>query len=101
MVSEFRSHNIPLEAIWTDIDYIEDFKDFIRDPINFPREKMGDFVKKLHENEQHMGTRTAKAGARTDHMILRFCNNYMPIYLNFQKKNIFVYNILVKKCNFQ
>ena len=52
-MSEFKSQNIPLETIWNDIDYMEDYKDFTWDPINFPREKMGDFVKKLHENEQH------------------------------------------------
>ncbi|RGB31468.1 glycosyl hydrolases family 31 protein [Rhizophagus diaphanus] len=53
VVSEFKSNNIPLETIWTDIDYMENFKDFTWDSVNFPRHEMKNFVTKLHENEQH------------------------------------------------
>ncbi|GBB95116.1 hypothetical protein RclHR1_02480015 [Rhizophagus clarus] len=53
VVSEFKSNNIPLETIWSDIDYMENFKDFTWDPVNFPRHEMKNFVKELHENEQH------------------------------------------------
>ncbi|RIA84494.1 glycosyl hydrolases family 31 protein [Glomus cerebriforme] len=53
VVSEFKSQNIPLETIWTDIDYMQDFKDFTWDSENFSRHEIGNFVKKLHENEQH------------------------------------------------
>jgi alpha-glucosidase (family GH31 glycosyl hydrolase) len=55
VVSEFKSHDIPLETIWTDLDYMEDYKDFTWNA-NFSSDKMGNFVKKLHENEQHYVT---------------------------------------------
>ncbi|CAG8483282.1 6536_t:CDS:2 [Racocetra fulgida] len=53
VVSEFDKHNIPLETIWNDLDYMEGFKDFTWNPINYPREEVAEFVNKLHENNQH------------------------------------------------
>ena len=46
---------------------------------------------------QHLGTRTAKARAQTNHVILRFHNNHMPIGLTIQKIHFFTHNILVIK----
>ncbi|CAG8606975.1 13228_t:CDS:2 [Funneliformis caledonium] len=53
VVSKFKSNNIPLETIWTDLDYMEGFKDFTWNPTNYPRDEMVKFLRKLHEDEQH------------------------------------------------
>lgn len=53
IVDSFKSFDIPLETIWTDIDYMDQYRDFTLDPVTFPPSGVKDFFDYLHGNNQH------------------------------------------------
>lgn len=44
---------IPLETMWTDIDYMNLRRVFTLDPERFPLERMRELVNYLHDHDQH------------------------------------------------
>lgn len=53
VVDDFRKFDIPLETIWTDIDYMESYRDFTNDPATFSVPEGKKFLDGLHANNQH------------------------------------------------
>jgi alpha-glucosidase (family GH31 glycosyl hydrolase) len=45
-VASYKAADIPLEVVWSDIDYMERFRDFTVDDARFPHGRMKAFVDK-------------------------------------------------------
>ncbi|KAG0052379.1 alpha-glucosidase maltase [Gryganskiella cystojenkinii] len=54
VVSEYRKHDLPLESMWIDIDYMKDYKCFTVDEDRFPLKEFREFVHDLHAHDQHL-----------------------------------------------
>ncbi|KAB5578414.1 putative alpha-glucosidase precursor [Coniochaeta sp. 2T2.1] len=53
VVDNFAKAEIPLETIWTDIDYMNQYRDFENDQNTFSYAEGAKFLSKLHDNHQH------------------------------------------------
>jgi alpha-glucosidase len=53
VVETFKKFDIPLETIWLDIDYMDQYRDFTLDPHTFPPSGVKEFFDSLHGNDQH------------------------------------------------
>ncbi|KAH3766307.1 lysosomal alpha-glucosidase [Pelomyxa schiedti] len=52
-ITEISTVEIPLEVIWNDVDYMNNYMDFTNDPVNYPAASVSSFVTDLHSNNQH------------------------------------------------
>ena len=50
VIANYEKNGIPLDTIWSDIDYMKDFEDFTIDEENFPLSDM----KKIKENYRYI-----------------------------------------------
>ncbi|KAK8036076.1 alpha-glucosidase [Apiospora rasikravindrae] len=53
VVANYSEANIPLETMWTDIDYMYDRAVMTTDPDRFPLDRVRQYVDILHERNQH------------------------------------------------
>jgi alpha-glucosidase len=53
VVNAYEKFGIPLETIWNDIDYMNQYRDFDNDQIRFGYDEGQAFLKRLHDNGQH------------------------------------------------
>lgn len=52
VVANYSAANIPLDTIWSDIDYMDVYKDFTWDPVNYPLQQVQQFTTQLHQQNQ-------------------------------------------------
>lgn len=53
VVDGYRAAAIPLDTMWTDIDYMYKKLDFTFDPVNYPRDRVEAFARRLHDDGMH------------------------------------------------
>ena len=52
-MGNYSAAGIPLDTIWSDIDFMDAYRDFTVDPVAFPLPKLQSFVARLHKQQQH------------------------------------------------
>ncbi|KAF1998665.1 glycoside hydrolase family 31 protein [Amniculicola lignicola CBS 123094] len=53
VIDDMKAFNIPLETIWVDIDYMDQYRDFTLDPNTFKQSEVKAFFDRLHDDDQH------------------------------------------------
>ncbi|KAI0823812.1 alpha-glucosidase [Trametes gibbosa] len=66
VISNYSAAGIPLETMWTDIDYMYKRRIFTVDPDYFPLDRMREIVDYLHKHDQHYILMTDPAVAYID-----------------------------------
>lgn len=82
VVYNYSQAGIPLETMWTDIDYMYRRRTFTNDPERFPIRKMRALVDYLHEHDQHYILMTDPAMSKSDN----------PAYNRGTERGIFLKN---------
>ena len=80
VVANYSAAGIPLETMWTDIDYMDRRKVFTLDPERFPLQKVQELVTTLHSREQHYIVMVDPAVAYQDY----------PAFNNGVQQNVFL-----------
>lgn len=52
VVANYSMHSLPLDVIWSDIDYMDEYKIFTTDPVRFPVGGLNDLIDSLHAAQQ-------------------------------------------------
>jgi alpha-glucosidase (family GH31 glycosyl hydrolase) len=50
-VANYSAANIPLDVQWSDIDYLQSYRDFTHDPVRYA--DLPDFINELHTKSMH------------------------------------------------
>jgi alpha-glucosidase (family GH31 glycosyl hydrolase) len=53
IVRLYEDYGIPLDVIWNDIDYMDQFEDFTTDPTRFPPKEFKAFIDDVHSMNKH------------------------------------------------
>lgn len=52
VVKNYTHYGLPLDVMWTDIDYMQDYLDFTVDNSRYPPDRLKAFIESLHANNQ-------------------------------------------------
>jgi len=91
VVANYSAASIPLETMWTDIDYMYLRRVFTLDPARFPLTQVRELVSTLHDRQQHYIVMVDPAVAYQDYPAF---NNGVDLDI-FQKKNGSIYQGVV------
>jgi len=79
VVENFKKAKIPLDTIWNDIDYMQNYLDFTLDSVNYPEKELSSFVEELHANGQHY-VLILDPGMHISSELARLAYNLVPSY---------------------
>lgn len=88
VVYNYSQASIPLETMWTDIDYMDARKIMTVDPQRFPLPKMRELVNHLHNDQQHYIVMVDPAVAYQDYAAFNNGKN-MSVYLHNEDGSIY------------
>lgn len=84
MVYNYSRAGIPLETMWTDIDYMSGRRVFTLDDERFPVDKMRELVSYLHKHDQHYIVMVDPAVSNS--------GKYYPGFVTFELRLTVVFN---------